>query len=276
MNLDSHQHFWRYTSADYGWIGPGMEVLKRDRMPNDLHPHLASLGLDGTVAVQARQSLEETQWLLDLADQHPFVKGVVGWVDLRSPDVHEHLEQFSAHPRFCGVRHVLQDEPNDQFMLGTAFLRGIAALAKFDLRYDVLIFPRHLPTACELVKRFPDQPFVLDHMAKPMIKAGLIAPWDTDLRKLASYTNVSCKVSGLVTEADWQGWRPSDLTPYLDVVFELFGADRLMFGSDWPVCTVAGTYSDIAAVLADYVQALSESERASVWGQTAQRFYGLT
>jgi L-fuconolactonase len=275
LKVDAHQHFWHYSSQEYDWIGPDMATLKQDRLPADLAPLLAAAGFDGTVAVQARQSLAETQWLLDLADQQPFIKGVVGWVDLRSPELPAQLERFSAHPRFRGVRHVVQDEPDDRFMLGDDFQRGIAALAEFGLTYDLLIFPRHLPAACELVARFPQQPFVLDHIAKPLIKDRVTEPWVTDIRRLAAFPNVWCKVSGLVTEADWHGWQPADFHPYLDVVFEAFGPSRIMFGSDWPVCTVAGSYAQVVGLVSAYAEKLSADEQAAVWGQTATRFYNL-
>ncbi len=274
MKIDAHQHFWQYDPEEYGWIGAGMEVLKKDRLPTDLAPLLEAAGIDGTVAVQARQSLTETEWLLTLADQHPLIKGVVGWVDLRSPALREQLARFKAHARFRGVRHVVQDEP-DQFMLRADFLRGLGLLAEFDLTYDILVFPRHLPVACEVVEQFPDQPFVLDHIAKPFIKDGRVTPWDMDIRRLAAYPNVCCKVSGMVTEADWQAWQPADFRPYLDIVFEAFGSRRIMFGSDWPVCTLAGSYAEVVELVDDYVGQLSAAEQANVWGETARRFYGL-
>jgi L-fuconolactonase len=275
MRIDAHQHFWRYRARDYGWIGPGMDVLRRDYLPPDLRPLQQAVSIEGTVAVQARQIVEETRWLLELADQYAFVKGVVGWVDLRSPRLEEQLERFSAHPRLRGVRHVVHDEPDDEFMLREDFVRGIGMLAAFGLTYDLLLFPRHLGLACDLVARFPEQPFVLDHIAKPPIKLGVLEPWAEDLRRLAAYSNVCCKVSGMVTEADWQSWKPADLRPYLDEVFEAFGADRIMVGSDWPVCTVAATYAQAIQAVADYVSQLSEAEQAWVMGETAARFYGL-
>lgn len=273
--LDAHQHFWEYTSQEYGWIGPEMQILQKDHLPGDLAPLLASTGIGGTIAVQARQTLEETQWLLELADQHPLIQGVVGWVDLCSPRLPEQLERFASHPSLRGVRHVVQDEPDDQFMIRDDFVQGIAALRAFDLAYDILIFPRHLPIACQVIEQFPDQPFVLDHIAKPFIKDGTVEPWAGDIQRLASYPNVACKVSGLVTEADWQWWAPGDFEPYLDVVFRAFGPERIMFGSDWPVCTVAATYSKVAGIISDYVRVFSITEQAAVWGRTAARFYGL-
>lgn len=218
---------------------------------------------------------DETQWLLELADQYPFIKGVVGWVDLRSPELRGQLERFCAHSKFRGVRHVVQDEPDDQFMLREDFFRGLGTLAEFNLAYDILIFTRHLPAACVLVERFPGQRFVLDHIAKPFIKDGKVTPWDVDIRRLAAYPNVFCKVSGMVTEADWHQWQPADFRPYLDIVFEAFPSKRIMFGSDWPVCTLAGTYADVVKIVSGYVQQFSEEEQADIWGETARRFYGL-
>jgi len=275
MRCDAHQHFWRYTPEEYGWIGPDMGILKKDHLPADLAPLLEAVGIEGTVAVQARQTLDETEWLLQLADNYSLIKGVVGWVDLRSPELRGQLELFCAHPKLRGVRHVVQDEPDDRFMLREDFICGLGMLAEFDLTYDILIFSRHLPVACELVARFPDQRFVLDHIAKPFIKDRKVTPWDGDIRRLAAYPNVFCKVSGMVTEADWHQWQSADFRPYLDVVFAAFGSRRIMFGSDWPVCTLAGTYADVVEIVSDYVQQLSEEEQDDVWGETARRFYGL-
>jgi len=275
MKIDTHQHFWRYNPQEYGWMLPGMKVLKKDHLPDDLLPLLRAVGIDGTVAVQARQILEETRWLLELAAQYPFIKGVVGWVDLRSPQLREQLEQFCPHPKLCGVRHVVHDEPDDQFMLREDFIRGIGTLAEFDLTYDLLLFPKHLPVACELVSMFPEQRFVLDHIAKPLIKTGQVSPWDADLRRLAAFPNVSCKVSGMVTEADWKAWKPTDFRPYLDIVFGAFGTKRIVLGSDWPVCTVAGTYPEVMQLAFDYVAQLSETEQADVLGNNAIKVYRI-
>ncbi len=275
MKIDAHQHFWRYSSQEYGWIDSQMAVLKKDFLPANLAPLLDAAGIEGTVAVQARQTLAETGWLLELAGQSPLIKGVVGWVELRSPNLAEQLQKFSRRPKFKGVRHVVQDEPDDRFMLGSDFVRGIGLLAEFDLTYDILIYPKHLPVACRLVDKFPRQPFVLDHIAKPLIKNNILTPWEADIRRLAEFPNVYCKVSGMVTEANWQQWQPADFWPYLDVVFEAFGPQRLMFGSDWPVCALAGSYAQVVSLLADYTRRLSAAEQAAVWGQTAQRFYGL-
>jgi len=276
MRIDSHQHFWQYDPIEFGWISADMPGLQRDLLPADLAPLLAAHQIDGCVAVQARSSLAESDWLLSLASQSPFIKGVVGWVDLLSPAVEADLERLAANPRFRGLRHIVQSEPDDAFMLRPEFQRGIRSLAHFGLVYDILIFPRHLQAAFSLASAFPDQTFVLDHIAKPYVKDRLISPWDTGIRTLASLPNVYCKVSGLVTEADWSTWQPADFRPYLDVVFEAFGANRIMFGSDWPVCTLAGTYSQVYKLLGDYANSLSLTEQSAIWGGTAVRAYGLT
>lgn len=275
MKIDAHQHFWRYSPEELGWIGPDMAVLKQDHLPGDLAPLLASNGLEGTVAVQARQTLEETRWLLELADQYPFIKGVVGWVDLCSPDLRGQLGRWGTHAKLCGVRHVVQDEPNDQFMLDPRFLQGIDSLAELGLTYDLLVLPRHLSVACQVVARFPDQPFVLDHIAKPLIRDGVLEPWATDIKRLAAFPNVWCKVSGLITETDWRHWQLVDFWPYLDAVLEAFGPERIMFGSDWPVCTLAGSYEQVLGIVAEYIGQLSPGEQAAVLGETARQFYRL-
>ncbi len=235
MLLDSHQHFWNYTEPEYPWIPKG-SPLQRDWLPQDLAPLLAQSGLDASIAVQARQTLGESRWLLNLADHYPLIKGVVGWVDLRSDRVEQQLAELSKHPKFVGVRHVVQEEPDDDFMLGPDFLRGIGRLKQFKLTYDILIYPKQVRAAIELVDRLPEQPFVLDHIAKPSIRNGTLSPWREQIRELAKSPRVFCKVSGMVTEADHERWKPSDFKPYLDVVFEAFGENRLMYGSDWPVC----------------------------------------
>src|SRR4051812_13374852 len=244
MRLDSHQHFWRYSQSEYPWIKQEW-IICRDFLPADLEPLLKHAALDGCIAVQARQSLEETRWLLELAAEFTFIKSVVGWVDLRSNQVEEQLAEFSLHPKLAGVRHVVQDEPNDDFMLGADFRRGIAQLAGHDLTFDLLIFPKQLPAAISLVSHFPEQRFVLDHIAKPDIKEARLSPWRERIRELAKLPNVICKLSGMVTEAHWANWKPEDFQPFLDVVFEAFGVDRLMFGSDWPVCLLAGDYNKV-------------------------------
>lgn len=275
MSIDSHQHFWQYQAPDYPWIDDDKGALKRDYMPADLAPLMASNGIDGVVAVQARQNLRETEFLLNLADDVDFIRGVVGWVDLRADDVIAQLQRFAAHPRLVGVRHIAHDEVDDRFMLGGGFLDGLALLNQFKLTYDLLLYPRHLQVAIDLVKRFPHQPFVLDHIAKPFIKDGILEPWARDIRELATYENVWCKLSGMVTEAAWKAWTRDDYAPYLDVVFDCFGIDRLMFGSDWPVCTLSGSYDDVVGIIRNYISGLSPADKDKIMGANARTFYGL-
>jgi L-fuconolactonase len=272
MRIDSHQHFWRYSAEQYPWIQAGWPI-RRDFLPADLEPLLTTAGIDGSIAVQARQSLEESRWLLELADQSPLIKGVVGWVDLRSPLVEQQLDSLSRHPKFVGVRHVVQDEPDSDFMLGQEFQRGIAALKAFGLTYDLLVYPKQLPAAIKLVEKFPDQPFVLDHIAKPQIKAAGIDPWREHIQTLASLPNCSCKVSGLVTEADWTGWQAEDFQPYLDVIAAAFGMDRLLYGSDWPVCLLAGSYERVFHLAANFAKSFSPVDQARFFGGNAAKFY---
>ena len=275
MRIDAHQHFWSYSAAEYPWIGKGMERLAHDHLPADLALLAAAEAIGGTVAVQARQSLEESRWLLELADANPLILGVVGWVDLRSTHVEDQLRAFAEHPKFVGVRHVVQDEPDPRFLLGDSFLHGIRKLATFGLTYDLLLYPQQLPAAAEFVGRFPEQPFVLDHLAKPRIKAGELDPWRQDLRALAAHGNVLCKLSGMVTEADWQGWKRSDFTPYLEVALEIFGPKRLMIGSDWPVCTLAAGYPETIGIVREFLAPLAAAEREAIEGGNAARFYAL-
>lgn len=272
MRLDAHQHFWSYDAAQYPWIPPG-SPLHRSWLPDDLAVLQKPLGLDGSIAVQARQVVEESDWLLSLADKSANVKGVVGWVDLCSDRVEADLERLAKHPKFVGVRHVVQEEPDDDFMLGREFQRGISKLAAYGLTYDLLIYPKQLAAAIRLAENFPAQPFVLDHIAKPPIKAGTIEPWAKQIRRLAQLPNVHCKVSGMLTEADHQAWKPEQFRPYLDVVFDAFGPSRLMYGSDWPVCLFAGSYEQSFRLVDDYARGLSDHERVGLFGGNAAAFY---
>jgi L-fuconolactonase len=275
MRIDSHQHFWRYTAAQYSWIDDSMAALRRDFLPADARCEMDRARVEACIAVQARQTLEETRWLLELADANPFIAAVIGWVDLQADDAAEQLEPFVDHPKFVGVRHIVQAEPNDRFLLRPAFCRGISLLEDRDLTYDVLIYPRHLPAAAELVSRFGRQRFVLDHLAKPEIRAGEIREWEKWIRDLAQCPNVFCKVSGLVTEAEWARWTPDDIFPYLDVAFECFGAHRLLFGSDWPVCTVAADYARTISLIEHYMADKPAAERDAVMGGNAARLWRL-
>lgn len=275
MKIDAHQHFWIYNQKDFDWIDESMAVIRRNFLPEDLQPDLKANDFDGSVVVQTRQTLEETRWLLDLAERNPSILGVVGWADLSSPDIQSQLTSLTRSRKLVGLRHIVQSEPDDRFLLQPDFLRGISALEEFDLAYDILIYPRHLPLAIEFVQRFPRQPFVLDHLSKPPIKSGEINSWAKGIRALAASPNVFCKLSGLVTEADWQHWMPEHITPYLDVAFESFGPERLMIGSDWPVCLVAASYNRAVKVVKDYLGPLSPESRAAVLGGNAARFWRL-
>jgi L-fuconolactonase len=275
MRLDSHQHFWRYNPAHQVWMTDQMNVLRRDYLPDELELLLATVQFDGTIAVQARQMVEETEWLLQLSDRYDLIKGVVGWVDLRSPALREQLEKLSQHRKLVGIRHVVHDEPDDGFMLRPEFRRGISQLREFNLTYDLLLFPKHLPVAVKLAAEFPEQPFVLDHFAKPAIRDGKVSPWREDLRRLAEFPNVFCKLSGMVTEARWKQWRPEDFHRYLDIVLEVFGPNRALIGSDWPVCTLSGEYAATMGIVTDYVQKLPAKVRDGILGENCARFYGL-
>jgi L-fuconolactonase len=275
MTIDAHQHFWVYKPEDLPWIPPELPLLRRDYLPEQLAPLLRAGGVDGTVVVQAQHSQRETEWLLQLAERNPFIRGIVGWLDLRSPRLRGELERLAGKRRLKGLRHILQDEKEVDFMLGREFTAGIGLLREFGLSYDLVIAPRHLPAAVQLASRFPQQTFILDHIAKPLIKDGVRSPWDADLRRLAALPNVFCKVSGLVTEADWGKWRAADFAPYLDIVWEAFGPERLMYGSDWPVCLLAGDYPRVQGLAAGYVGALSRDEQQAFWGGVAARVYRL-
>lgn len=272
--IDSHQHFWNYDPAEYPWIRPDWPI-RRTFLPTDLEPLLRASGFDGCVAVQARQTLEETAWLLELAARHLIIAGVVGWVDLRAAGVRTQLAQFAGNKKLVAVRHVVQDEPDDNFMLGPDFLRGIASLREFDLAYDILIFPKQMPAAIELARRYPDQRFVLDHIAKPFIKDRMLEPWAKQIQDLARLPNVFCKLSGMATEAAWRAWAEKDFHPYLDTVWAAFGPDRLMIGSDWPVCLLSGDYAPTMGIVQNYLQQFSSADREKVLGANAIRFYRL-
>jgi L-fuconolactonase len=275
MRIDSHQHFWKYNPAHQVWMTDAMDVLRRDYLPGELKPLLQAIEFDGSIAVQARQMVEETEWLLELSDTHDIIKGVVGWVDLCSPELRNQLDGFSKHPKLAGVRHVVHDEPDDQFMLRPKFRRGISQLREFGLTYDLLLFPKHVPVAAKLAREFPNQPFVLDHIAKPAIRDRQVSPWKEDLRRLAELPNVFCKLSGMVTEAAWKQWRPEDFHRYLDIVIEAFGAERVMIGSDWPVCTLSGDYETTMRIVIDYAYQFPPPVREAILGGNCARFYGL-
>jgi L-fuconolactonase len=274
VKIDAHHHCWRYTPEEFGWIDDGMRAIRRNYYPADLQPHLAACDIDGTVAVQARQVVEETLQLLEHTHRHPFIKGVVGWVPLVDPQVGRLLDQLLEDRALKGARHVLQAEP-DEFMAAPAFHAGLAALATRGLSYDLLVKAPQLPAATTLVDRHPTLTFVLDHIAKPVVAGPPPEPWRRDLAELARRPNVCCKFSGVVTEAPGYAWTPDLLWPYFDVVLGCFGPDRLMFGSDWPVCLVATGYADWHRFVTGCVTGLARDERDLVLGGTAARVYRL-
>ncbi|RFZ84244.1 amidohydrolase [Mucilaginibacter terrenus] len=274
LRLDAHQHFWKYDPVKDAWITDEMAVLKRDFMPEDLSLVLHDNAIGGCVAVQASQSEAETDFLIDLAAQNSFVKGVVGWVDLQADNIEERLQYYREYSIVKGFRHIIQAE-NAGFMLSDKFQRGISLLDEHGFSYDILIKPQQLEEAAALVAQFPRQQFVIDHMAKPLIKQRELEPWREDMIALAKHKNVWCKVSGFCTEADWQNWTFEDIKPYLDTVFEAFGIDRLMFGSDWPVCLLAGGYSRTISCLNSYLKDFTDSDKAKFWGGNAASFYQI-
>ncbi len=275
VKIDAHHHLWRYNAAEYEWLNDEMKSLRRDFLPKDLMAELAGAGIDGTVAVQARQTLDETRWLLDQADECEAIRGVVGWAPIAGEEFPGVMEEFERRTKLKGLRHVIQAEPDENYILRADFNAGIEVMQGSGLVYDILIYERHLPQTIEFVDEYPDQVFVLDHIAKPQIAAGVMEPWIENLHELALRQNVWCKVSGLVTEADWKNWNLDTLRPYLDTVVDAFGPDRLMAGSDWPVCLVATQYTAWFELLGSYFAGFSENERDAIFGGTATKVYGL-
>jgi len=276
LRIDAHQHFWKYDPVIHSWINDAMWVIRRDYSPVDLLPLLQAAGMDGCVTVQVNQTEDENAELLELAGRFDFIRGVVGWIDLQSPAVEERLEWYRAFPKLKGFRHILQGERDRALMLKPAFKRGIGSLRKFGYTFDILIFPDQLGYSRDFVASFPDQPFIIDHIAKPYIKDRFITEeWKDAIRAVAAYPNVSCKISGMVTEADWKHWKPEHFKPYLDTVVEAFGPGRIVFGSDWPVCLVAAEYAQVVGIVEDYFAAFSKDERAGLFGGNAANFYGL-
>lgn len=275
MKIDSHQHFWKYNPVKDAWISEEMKVIRRDFLPADLKPLLVENQFEGCVAVQADQSDEETRFLLDLSKENDFIKGVVGWVDLCAENIEARLEEYSKYEKIKGFRHIIQAEPDVDFMLQENFQNGISKLAKYNFTYDILIFPKHLKNAAKLVAKFPEQKFVIDHLAKPDFKNKEFDEWEKGIRAIAKFPNVMCKISGLVTEADWNNWNEKDFIYCLDVITEVFGIDRVMFGSDWPVCLLAASYSESCGILENYFSKFSKADQDKFWGTNAIHFYQL-
>ena len=275
MKVDSHQHFWEYDPNRQDWITDDMKRIRRNFLPGDLFPLLQDAKINGSIAVQAEESMRETDFLLDLADQHEWILGVVGWADLGRDDLEKVLENYTENPHLVGFREVLQSK-DPRYMLREEFIRGIHKLSEKGYTYDLLTFPRHLQAALELVKKCPNQRFVIDHLSKPDIKSGEWKDWKKLISPLAERELVFCKLSGMVTEADWNKWKPEDLFPYLEISMELFSPDRLMFGSDWPVCLLAGEYEQVFRIIEDFTSQLSSSEQDRIWGETALEFYQIS
>ena len=270
--IDTHQHFWHYDATEYAWIDDTMSALRRDYLPPDAKREMDAVGVTACIAVQARQALDETRGLLDLAAHHPFIMGVVGWIDLRAGDVERQLSEFAGRPALVGIRHIVQAEP-DGFLALPAFRAGVAELERTGLVYEILVYARQLPDAVAFARALPRQRFVLDHLGKPDIRGGGFDRWRRHVDELAALPNVVCKLSGLVTEADWRSWRPGQLRPYLDAALESFGPSRLMIGTDWPVCTVAATYKTVVGLVLEAIAEYSETERLRILEGTAKSVY---
>jgi L-fuconolactonase len=273
--IDSHHHFWFYDAKRYSWINDQMSVLKRNFLPEDLESEIRGSGVTGVISVEARPSWQETWQLLQFANDAKFIQGVVGWLPLTDADLARKLPTLTDHPKLKGVRHNLQDEPDPLFMLREDFNRGLSDLKPYGLVYDILIYERHLPQTLTFVDRHPGQAFVLDHIAKPRIAAGELSPWQENLQELALRQNVYCKLSGMITEADWSNWTIDQLRRYFDVVLSAFGPERILFGSDWPVCLVAGSYQRWVDIVADLIGGLPPGEQAQIWAGTARTVYKL-
>jgi len=274
--IDAHQHFWQLGRFDYSWMDSAdLEPIRRDRLPSDLKPLIREAGVDQTIFVQTQHNVEETRWVLQLADEDDFIVGVVGWVDLASDECEAQLLEFKDNSKFVGVRHVTQDEPNDNFIIRKEVLRGLQVLEKHGIPFDLLFYVKHLHHASTLAERLPNLPMVIDHLAKPVIKDGRMDNWLDNFKRAAEFPNMYCKLSGMITEADWKSWKPADLKPYVETALEAFGPDRCMYGSDWPVCELAGTYKQVYDALCEVLGPISTSERERIFGDTAKTFYGL-
>ena len=273
--IDSHQHFWQYNPQKHGWITDDMKVIQRDFLPSDLLPILQKNNIDGCISVQADQTEDETDFLLELSNNHDFIRGIVGWVDLRADNIYERLEHYSQFKKLKGFRHIVQGETDTEFMLRPKFKNGITALALYDLTYDILIYHYQLEQTIQFVMLFPNQKFVLDHLGKPDIKSGEYALWQTNIKKLALHQNVFCKISGMTTEGEWNDWKPSDFNVYLDTIVKAFGTDRLMYGSDFPVCTLAATYEAQLNIITVYFSTFTNLEKKKIMGDNASKFYGI-
>ena len=277
MIIDAHQHFWKLDLPfNYGWLHTQQhEPICRSYLPADLKTHLDKCGIDKSVFVQTQHDVAENRWVLGLAEQNDFIAGVVGWVDLASEECESQLDEFRDHAKFVGIRHVVQDEPDDDFIIQPDVIRGLKVLEKHGVPYDLLFYTKHLKHAAQLGRELPDLPMVIDHLSKPKIKDQITDGWEEDLKAAAKFPNIYCKLSGMVTEADWNDWKPADLKPYVETALEAFGPERCMYGSDWPVCELAATYEEVYNALVEVVGKISDTERTQIFGATATKFYGL-
>ena len=275
MVIDSHQHFWKYKPSKHKWIDDSMSLIRKDFMPSDLKKVYDKNKIDGCIAIQADQTLKETNFLLDLSKENTFIKGIVGWVDLRASNIDNTLEYYSKYKKIKGFRHVVQDEADHNFLLRPEFLRGISYLEKYNYVYEILIFPHQLETTLEFVKKFPNNKFIIDHIAKPYIKNGLYDEWARLMSEISKCENVFCKMSGMITEADYNLWTPEQITPYMDLVLTSFGSKRILFGSDWPVCLVAGSYKKVKELVTNFISKLSENEKTNIMGKNAINLYNI-
>ena len=277
MIIDAHQHFWQLDKPfDYEWLKSEQhEPICRSYLPVDLRPHLDACGIDKSVFVQTQHNVEENRWVLQMAEENDWIAGVVGWVDLASEACEDQLAEFKDQPKFVGIRHVVQDEPDDDFIIRPEILRGLKTLQKHKVPYDLLFYTQHLKHADQLGRELPELPMVIDHLSKPKIAAQITDGWVDDIKAAAKHPNIFCKLSGMVTEADWNNWKPADLKPYVETVLEAFGPERCMYGSDWPVCELAATYEQVWEALVEVLGPISESERSQIFGGTAKSFYGL-
>ena len=275
MVIDSHQHFWKYKPSKHKWIDDSMSLIRKDFMPSDLKKVYNKNKIDGCIAIQAEQTLEETNFLLDLSKENTFIKGIVGWVDLRASNIDNTLEHYSNYKKIKGFRHIVQNEEDHNFLLRPEFLRGISYLEKYNYVYDILIFPHQLETTLEFVKKFPNHKFIIDHIAKPYIKDGLYDEWARLMLEISKYENVFCKISGMITEADYNLWTPEQITPYMDLILTSFGSKRILFGSDWPVCLVAGSYKKVKELVTNFISKLSENEKTNIMGKNAINLYNI-
>jgi L-fuconolactonase len=276
MFIDAHQHFWEIGRFDYRWLDAAeLAPIRRSFLPSDLEPLIRDVHVDRTVFVQTQHDVAENRWALALAEQHDFIAGVVGWIDLANPRCEEELLEFTRYPKFVGVRHITQDEPDVDFIVRDDVVRGLKVLEKHGVPFDLLFYVQHLRHAPTLAGQLPELPMVIDHLSKPRIRDQRVDDWLPDFRAAARFPNVYCKLSGMITEADWRRWKPGDLRPYVDAALEAFGPERCMFGSDWPVCTLAGTYKQVYEALAELLGSLAQSEKSQIFAETAQRFYDL-